>query len=50
MRAQQAQQAQAGPTTTGRVHNRFESSTANLSEVERERLFQEFQQWQNRKR
>jgi TRAP transporter TAXI family solute receptor len=52
MRAQQAKQAQVAPApaTTGRVHNRFESSTANLSEVERERLFQEFQQWQNRKR
>jgi TRAP-type uncharacterized transport system substrate-binding protein len=48
MRAQQAQQAQVTPS--GRVHSRIESSTANLSEGERDRLFQEFQQWQNRKR
>jgi TRAP-type uncharacterized transport system substrate-binding protein len=47
MRAKSAQQAQA---TSGRAHNRIESSTANLSDAERERLFLEFQRWQKQKR
>jgi hypothetical protein len=47
MRAQHAQQAQAVP---GRTHNRIESSTSNLSEAERERLFLQFQNWQKRQR
>jgi TRAP-type uncharacterized transport system substrate-binding protein len=47
MRAQHAQQAQAVP---GRSHNRIESSTSNLSESERERLFLQFQNWQKRQR
>jgi TRAP transporter TAXI family solute receptor len=48
MRARSAQQAQAA--TSGRAHNRIESSTSNLSEAERERLFLEFQKWQKRQR
>jgi TRAP-type uncharacterized transport system substrate-binding protein len=45
MRAQQMQTANSGP---GPVLNRGDAATANLTDAERDRLFREFQQWQQR--
>jgi len=46
LRAMRAQQAQtAGPRPAA---NRGDAATANLTDTERERLFREFQQWQQR--
>jgi hypothetical protein len=43
LQAMRAQQAQAGNT---RVTTSGQSTTSNLNEAERQRLYREFQQWQ----